>query len=561
MIDTEECFSKGKLILLALLLLPLYLWLLTFPLTGSRIAEAALAVQQADMDIFRTVPELLAGLDLQRYPLKIYAATTLIPGSGLIPTLALRLPALAALAGLAAGSGILAGRLFGRVSLPAAAALVTAMPLSVYSGLNVPGNILLALFLAGAWLIVFYYGFQRDQWLKAWIFALLAVFFAAFEAGLLAYVYFYLPLLFLRRPLHVWKYLGKPAHLLPLLLTIGLFALWFTESAPENFHLLEMAGNGFMAGSYLLRLAVFPFAFLLILMPWPLLAWPTYCVAFQPLEKQPAAMQYLRTIVTSIFIVAWLVPAFAISDLFILVPPLAVLSAAHYEILMRRYRNSYIFYNRIMFFLVTAGALFLYLVYFLDVVNLLTIEAELTPDKPAIFLPPLIILAGYFLFSRGSKLAVWLQLTAVALLFLACYLSFNSLLTQHRALNHENKAGQLAESVPADETVYVLSSLAGCEYLYYLNRPLKIIETPDELPDDVETVYLLGKAKPPIAESRQWEHLSDAVKVPEICTWDLQSPGRERRPWLALDVPGPGEDENGDTPPVIARMFTGVLQE
>ncbi|MFW6414543.1 MAG: hypothetical protein ACOCZS_04495 [Verrucomicrobiota bacterium] len=572
MIGPEEKLRKSYVVGAVLLVLPLYLWMLFFPVTGGLMAEAALAVQQLSGQTWHVMSDFFADLNLQHYPLNIYLSSVIIPGAEQFPHLALRLLPLLLVAALAVGCGVLAGRLFNRSSLPVAAAVVLAMPLMVYAGVNTPGHILFATLIGGAWFVVFYYGFTGNNWLHAWLIALLLVFVAAFEKGLLAYVYFYLPLLFLRRPIRAWHYLLKPMHLLMLFTTLALFALWFAEMAPEGFSLLEAGGKnlqGFMNdNNYLLRLIVFPIVSVLVLMPWPLFSWAAYCAAFKPLEKQPEVMHYVRTIVISIFILTWLMPPFAIAELVVIIPPFAVMTAAHYEILMRRYRRSYLLYAKIMFLFVTAVAFILYLVYFFDVYNIVAILPGWDISTLTIVIPPVLMLGGYLLIIRANKLAVWLQFTFAIAIFLFCYLSISGVLSSYRATFFKERSRQLVEQVPDDTVVYLLLTSVDPEYLYYLDRPLKRVENADAVPDDIDEVYALGRERPPIAETIDWQSISESIDIVDAQSWKLRFP-IPGKSWLMLDTgvsdsddeEGEEEEEGGGEAPVKVRMYQATEEE
>jgi hypothetical protein len=89
--------------------------------------------------------------------------------------------------------------------------------------------------------------------------------------------------------------------------------------------------------SYLLDVVLFPLRSVLYLMPWPLLMWPAFCMAYRPLERSPVVFHYLRTIVLAVFLAGWLVPDVSPLSLLPLLGPLAILAALHADILVRRH--------------------------------------------------------------------------------------------------------------------------------------------------------------------------------------------------------------------------------
>jgi hypothetical protein len=75
---------------------------------------------------------------------------------------------------------------------------------------------------------------------------------------------------------------------------------------------------------------------MLRLFPLSLFAWPAFCPAYTPLDKNPVFSRFLKTITMAVFFFLWFYPFSSPRDYIILVPPLAVLSGMNYWLLARR---------------------------------------------------------------------------------------------------------------------------------------------------------------------------------------------------------------------------------
>ncbi len=277
------------------------------------------------------------GEPVQAYP----AYPWLVAGCralGVPRQLALRLPAVASLGLLALLSGAFASRHSGLTAGAVAASVVLASPVALRACVRCPGETLLALLLGAAWLSWYWLGQLRKRWELAWATAMLFVVLGCFTAGARAVTLFYLPFLFLRRPVKGRRRLLTPAHLGALAVGAAVVVYWLRRTPGQIFlPWNELDTMPQVTRSYLSDWLVFPFKCALYALPWPFLMWPAFCMAYRPLEQHPAAFHYLRVIVLTIFLGAWFLPGVSPLALVPLLGPASVLTALHVGLLIRRH--------------------------------------------------------------------------------------------------------------------------------------------------------------------------------------------------------------------------------
>jgi 4-amino-4-deoxy-L-arabinose transferase-like glycosyltransferase len=254
------------------------------------------------------------------------------------PEIALRLPAVLCIATLAGLCGMVGYRRGGPVAGAVAAAVVICNPATLRCGTRAQSEPLLALLLCAAWMTWYSVGQRRKHWALAWAGAMLFVIPAAFTAGARAVAFFYLPFVFLRRPVKGRRRLLLPAHLVVLAATVAVIVFWLRR-VPDQIFLPwnELNTMPKVTLSYPVEMILFPLKSLLYLMPWPFLFWPAFCMAYRPLESSPVVFHYLRTIVVSAFVAAWLIPKLSPLVLMPALGPIAIMTGLHAELLIRRH--------------------------------------------------------------------------------------------------------------------------------------------------------------------------------------------------------------------------------
>jgi len=195
------------------------------------------------------------------------------------------------------------------------------------------------LFLFSGWLAWFTFGVARGRWNIAWIISFFFCSMAFYTIGWAGIILFIVPLIFMRRPMTVWSKMAKPGFFLGVLLLLFCILIWviprlmLADKIP--FRDIDLSIDS--PSKYTKHLLTFPFAIISRYFPWSFIAWPAFCVAYFPLDKNPIFSRFLRTIVISIFFLLWFSPTTDARDFIYIAPPLAILCGINYWLLVRRH--------------------------------------------------------------------------------------------------------------------------------------------------------------------------------------------------------------------------------
>jgi len=197
------------------------------------------------------------------------------------------------------------------------------------------GEMLLVL----AWLLWYHNGIVKNNWNKAWIYSSIFCGLSFYTMGWASVFYFFLPLIFMRRPLTLWKKLNYRGFKIGIIIIVCFLLLWLL---PRMLLIIQspIAQNSFnniFTQHYISDVLLYPLAVIGGLLPWIILAWPAFCVAYYPLDKNPIFSRFIRIIFLTILVIIWFNPFTEARDLMLLVPPLAILVGANYQILIRRH--------------------------------------------------------------------------------------------------------------------------------------------------------------------------------------------------------------------------------
>lgn len=523
-------------------------------------ASTALAARQADLTR-PTVTDVIQTMDLQIYPL--WARTTRIGGYilGGIHEWSTRLPGCLAIFGAGVLAFVTAYRKFGaHAGGVAFAAVCLSMP-GILAARTHGGSAIAALLISAAWLGWFVFGWERQRWVFAWCGSLLLVLLAALHMGWLAFLLYYMPLLFLRRPLRAWPYFASLTHILALGFALLVFSGWFfwIHNAALPLAYLEPAfGLWPTSDFYLGRFITFPLHCLALFTPWIFFAWPAYCAAFQQLEKHPPFVQFLHTLILPVFLMAWLIPPFDPGHLLPLLVPAGILCGVHYEILVRRHKNRLAQLSRSIGVIAIAPAIIGGILLILHISQIITIGDLTTPRAVAglsLLIAGMALLSAFFY--RQEQLPCWLQ-TATPLALLTVFI-LCAWLPPYTALQEDlrNTGQDLAANVPDNAKVYVLDQVFAPDLGYYLNRPLARIPTPASIPRRKSVVYVLGGHRPPIQETRNWEAVSEPISTSERPVLRL-----EYKTYDALVAKLSVHDAaSASDPEAVIRMYRGSLKK
>ncbi|MBN1865586.1 MAG: glycosyltransferase family 39 protein [Victivallales bacterium] len=385
------------------------------------------------------------------------------------------------------------------------------------------------LFLFSAWLAWFTYGVARGQWNRAWLISFTLCGLGFNTIGWAAIIFFAVPLVFMRRPMTVWAKLRKPGFFLGVALFFTFVMLWgvprWLLGRDNPLQSIEVFPETF--GDVALHLAWFPFDVLLRFFPWTLLAWPAFCVAFAAIDRNPIFSRFLRTIVISLFFLLWFLPLSDARNLIFLAPPISVLCGINYALLVRRHGKQLHGLLGIFSFgsaVAGVGVIIFYTTFFpwsLDI-GFIPENLDFRDSHRVVGILQALLAVGmacYAIYMRRRGLTVMMHSLLVCvsftLLFWAIHIPHRALLDEERCLGKafaEALRGDLLlnswEPLPSDLTVYKGPGVSGLvSPCLYMGAKVKKIYRLDELPGDVEKVYVIG-TEYPVSPDRTWEYVT-----------------------------------------------------
>ena len=201
----------------------------------------------------------------------------------------LRLVSVLALAGLACLVWVAAKSVSGTQAAAVATSVMISTNIVIEKAVDGYPDTLTLLFLMTGWLMWFSFGVGRGKWSLAWILGFFFCGLAFYTQGFAAILYFVFPLVFMRRPMTIWRKLKTPGFVIGLFILLLFVLLWWVphlifagdvEIRPFVFEV-----DGIL--DYLQHLAFFPIDVVMRFLPWSILAWVPFCVAFMPLGIKP----------------------------------------------------------------------------------------------------------------------------------------------------------------------------------------------------------------------------------------------------------------------------------
>jgi hypothetical protein len=391
-------------------------------------------------------------------------------------------------------------------------------------------------FLFSAWMMWFSLGAGKGHWNKAWIYSLVLCGMAFYTVGWPAPILFFFPFVFMRRPLSVWARLSKPGFYIGtgfLLLFILLWGIpyWMSGGADTVFQTPSMRADVF--SEYFSHLLFFPFDAVLRFMPWSLLAWAPFCVAFYPLDQAPIFSRYLRTVVISVFCLLWFSPFTSARDMIVLAPPLAALTGVNYWLLARRHGGVFARFLRWLSWVPLALGIATFAVYLTPWDKIWTLGPvfEYQNNRVSFILGMIegsanVALGIYLVWLSRGRERIW---SGVLLMVISFMLFFWAVIHPHKSLEDSKRSfarllGETAaqHKVPHGAVIYKDKNISGLfGEACYLPYKLRKISSLSQLPADEPDVYLLS-TDVPTAPGRNWVNLlreNERYQDKRICLW------------------------------------------
>ncbi|MEM4248438.1 MAG: glycosyltransferase family 39 protein [Candidatus Nanoarchaeia archaeon] len=409
-------------------------------------------------------------------------------------------------------------------------------------------------FIFSAWALWFKYGAVKGNWNLAWALSFLFAGLAFYTVGWIAILFFGFPLIFMRRPLTIWSRIRKPGFFAGLGI-IGIFVLiwiWPFIARQADMPFRELSLGVSEKSDYFKQIFAFPFELPLRMLPWSLLAWPAFCPAYQPLEKNQVFARFMRIIFFSLFFLLWFTPDLDWRNVTILAAPLAVLTSINYKLLVRRHGHLILYICRFLFkgaLAIGISALFLHLLIFINqslpffhisdffigqigIYNLKQVLTGITFQRIntyGIIEAVLIIIISCFMLTKNDKIfPVWSYVLILMTSYVICYWI---LIAPFQAYDQSSR--ELAKNIEAiigkgsperQVTIYKSPEIKGLNapFLYLEFNVKKLRKSFDEIPRSEGKVYVIGPSFP-ASKDRTWKLLtSEALnyKKHELYLWE-----------------------------------------
>ena len=432
----------------------------------------------------------------------------------------LRLVSVLSLAAIACLVWIAARSASGAQAAAVATAVMISSNIIIEKAVDGYPDTLSLLFLMTGWMLWFSLGVGRGKWNSAWIAGFLFCGLAFYTKGFSAIMYFVLPLIFMRRPMTIWRKLKKPGFVIGLLILLFFVLLWWIPHIvfAEDIKIRPLVFEGEDILDYLLHLAYFPVDLVFRFLPWSVLGWVPFCVAFMPLDKAPIFSRFLRTLFFALFFLLWFMPNFESRDMLLLLPPVAILIGVNYKSFIRRYgRHFPKFYTYFGWMSILCAGIVMAFYFapdswidsFVSIPRGVAFRHSVSNQVNAYVGTGLMVLIGLILiFYR--KIQIW-----TVIMFFGCVpgLFLWSVIVPYKAqASGKQELGKLLhdtlrkENIPANEVIFKseIKDLYG--ECYYMGYRVKKIYSLKELPADKEVIYLISTDYPQVP-SREWTDL------------------------------------------------------
>jgi len=449
----------------------------------------------------------------------------------------LRLVSILSLAGIAITVFVTSKRISGlQTAVVSAAAMMSSF---IVMGKGIDGNpfVTAVFFLLLGWLTWYTNGVVKGDWNLAWITGAIFCTLAFYTIGWIAIFYFFLPLIFMRRPMTIWKKLSNYGFKIGIaIIIIFVSLLVFPRFAVVIQHpFLSEDISNIIPANYLSSLLTYPLELLWRVMPWTIAFWPAFCVAYYPLDKNPIFSRFLRTIFFTLFVFMWISPSKDSRTIILLLPALSILCGINYWLLVRR--NGFvlkIILNVLtaIFVLISLFSLLLFLLPNCVWTNnfFILLNKSLFKNGVGFFsvyrIMGIIQTAAAAVLGIGAiyfrkRIKIWLYFLFVSVIFM---LFFWGIIIPYRSQSNEAKntaariIADIGEDYSRDMTIFEGNDISDIYVLgTYLGCNIRKIPDYSMLPEELKDVYVFALSTPIFTE-RHWTKISSPIYKNKIIT-------------------------------------------
>ncbi len=479
--------------------------------------EAVYTAMAVEMNFSKPNTSAHGEIISETYPLFPMAGALLLK-AGVPVSTATRLVSVIFVAAISAGIWISSKRAFGIRAAAVATAAFFSSVVVIDKGIEGFPDTLAFFWIFLAWLAWFALGMGRGRWSAAWFMSFTLCGLSFYTTGWEALFYFFLPLVFLRRPLSIWSRINKPGFYLGLGALAFFVVMWSYPRWIDGHDIPFKNIASEISGGYLMQLLLFPLDFFLRTLPWIFVVWPVFCAAYDEIEPNPIFSRYLKTIFFTLFFMNWIIPENDPRNYCLAMIPLAILAGSRYAILAGRHslriNGMLINLGRIVAFAALLSAIF-YLLPKDTVAKIPFLQKgcqfQATHWKLGLAQSLLAVAICIYI----ERLRSMRRLPAFKLLLLlstAAMVLFWAVHIPYRAQNSTQRkmAAQIREAagkdLSKDLVIYETAEVSGNFYgaIAYLGcRARRLKDGVKDIPQSPRTVYLLSSEVPLVPE-RLW---------------------------------------------------------
>jgi hypothetical protein len=479
--------------------------------------EALYTAMAIEMNFSKPNTSAHGELISETYPLFPMAGALLLK-AGIPVSTATRLVSVIFVAAISTAIWISSKRAFGIRAAAMATAAFFSSVVVMDKGIEGFPNMLAFFWIFLAWLAWFALGMGRGRWSAAWFMSFTFCGLSFYTTGWEALFYFFLPLVFQRRPLSIWSRINKPGFYLGLAALAFFVIMWSYPRWIDGHDIPFKNIASEISGGYLMQLLLFPLDFFLRTFPWIFVAWPVFCAAYDEIEPNPIFSRFLKTIFFTLFFMNWIMPENDPRNYCLAMIPLAILAGSRYAILTGRHSL------RINGMLINLGRI-------VALAALLSAIFYLLPKDAVAKIP--FLQKGHQFQANHWKMGLLQSLLAVAiciyverlhsmrrlpafkllvLLSTATMVLFWALHVPYRAQDSSQRrlASDIRNAVGTDFSgdlvIYETAEVSGDFYgvIAYLGcRARRLKEGAKNIPQEIQTAYLLSSEVPLVPE-RLW---------------------------------------------------------
>jgi 4-amino-4-deoxy-L-arabinose transferase-like glycosyltransferase len=533
---TDNSFSTKKIIVVLSVAFAFIYFLPELGWTEFRWKEGLYSSIALEMDLTRPNTVAHGEVISSTYPL-FPMMVSLVLKLGIPVSMAARFSSVICVVAISVAIWIAAARAYDIQTAAVSSAFFFSSMVVVEKGIDGYPEFLAFFLLLCAWFSWFTLGMQRGKWNIAWFVSFLFCGSAFYTIGWAALFYFFLPLVFMRRPLSIWSRMNKIGFYAGIVILAIFVIIWgYPRWAVAGQYLPFRNIGSDIGGGYIKQICFFLFDFAVRILPWTFVVLPVFCAAYDPIERNPVFARFLKTIFFTIFFLNWFLPGNDPRNYSLMLIPLSLLAGSHYAIFARRNGEKYqglMRYSYYLFMFVSIGIAIFYIIptsWLLDIFSFGKGSAFHSQHSiPGIVHGLFAFFVMVFVFRKSlkGKFSIFICLLSFSFVamtfFWSVVIPYQSQGSPQREWAETLKNG-IGGDFSQDIAVYLSPSpsLGGHVYgifLYLGCKAKRLKKDLSELPENEKRVYLMSPDVPILPERLWTKAAKISLKKGDVYLW------------------------------------------